>query len=134
MGTTIQGINGNVTFAAAAPAKLDAWSADIELANAETTGFIDGGYRVFEPTLASITGSMSGTCDDTLIPFPVAVIGANPIVPATLTAEVILTAEAGNTYTFNAVISGVSLTRPEDGKMDFVMNFESDSHIAVAWN
>lgn len=131
MAATIQGINGNVTVANFI-AKLDAWSADLSFGLVDTSGFDDQGYRTREPLLCGMSGAATGTCVMDSPPFDNAVLQA-PMVPATLTAAIVLTATTGCTYSFNAVISRVSLTRPYDGKMTVTFNFVSDGRITEAW-
>lgn len=128
---TIQGINGNVTVANFV-CKLSVWSADLVFGVVDTSGFEDQGYRTRETTLCGMAGSASGTAIIDNAPIDNAILAA-PMVPATLTAAVVLTGTAGCTYSFNAVISNVSMVRPYDGAMTVTFDFVSDGRITEAW-
>lgn len=130
---TIAGTGGNVTIAGY-NAKMSAWSATLEIADAETTGFDDAGFRTFAPCIVSMRGSATGTCIydvATSIPAP-------PVSTGTMTlpgaVAVVLTASSGNTYSFNAVVSNVSFDRPSDGKMGVTFDFESSGAVTCAWS
>ena len=128
---TIQGDGGNVT-AANFTGKLQAWSASLSFGLVDTSGFSDQGYRAREPLLCGMSGSATGTLITETAPFSDAVL-QTPMVPATLTCAIVLTATTGCTYSFTANISRCSIVRPYDGKGTVTFNFMSTGRITEAW-
>jgi len=135
---TIQGLSGSGS-AAGFNLKVSAWSANYVMENVDTTGFEDGGYRTFEPTISTMTGSLSGTAvfdaaSTNLIP-------AGLLDGAVMTGDdldlakvaVVLTAKTGCTYSGTVVVSGVSLNRAVDGKGEVNLDFVFTGPITQAW-
>ena len=136
-GTTIEGLGGSVTIAGY-NVKFASWSADYTMETVDTTGFDDGGFRTKAPVIASMTGSAAGTASEgaaTTEPIPGALATTAMTVGgmAAATAAVVLTGTTGCTFTFSAVVTRVSMSRPVDGKMDVTCDFESTGVIAEAW-
>lgn len=132
---TIQGTAGSVTLPTGFSAKIASWSADVQIGVADTSGFTDNGYRTKAPTIVSMVGSCSGTADD------------GSILPATLLASTALLTDLKGTlqltasstatschYTGTAIITGLDMTRPVDGKMDVTFNFKYTGTISQQWD
>jgi len=135
---TIQGTLGDATLigtgaTTAFDAKLDMWSAALDTGVVQTTGFGDAGYRTHEPTIGRMSGSASGMLITEFAPVPVLALGAT-FDPTKCKGSVVLTATTGHTYTFNALISNVRITRPNDGKPSVSFDFRSDGPVTQsAW-
>lgn len=141
MAVTIQGTGGackliHLTDETGFIAKLDLWSASSDFGLLQTTGFGDKGYRTFEPTICRVKGSASGMVVTSTPPVAAGAIpvSPNPFVPGSCKGEVVLTAATGCTYTFNANITGLTITRPEDGKVTVSFDFSSDGVVTQAWD
>ena len=135
---TIQGTLGNATLFGSSDttdfgAKLDMWSADLDTGVVQTTGFGDLGYRTHEGTIGRLSGSASGMAKTEFAPVPVLALGAS-FLPASCKGTITLTATTGHTYSFDAIVSNVSISRPEDGKCTVSFNFRSDGPVTQsAW-
>ena len=80
--STIQGINGNVALPTGFSAKIAGWSADLQIAQVDTTGFSDAGYHTFEPTSIMMAGACHGTGQygaSGTTPAPGSLLGATPV-------------------------------------------------------
>ena len=110
------------------------WSATANITNEDTTGFADGGYETNVNTCVGISGSITATVQS-------GAAGANPWpgVGATLTLaslgpiSIVLTAFTGCTYTFNANLTSIPITRPVKGKMTVSFSYKSTGAITAAW-
>lgn len=129
MSATIQGTNGACAITGYA-SKINQWSANIQIKVVETTGFSDGGFRTREPVQIFLEGSAAGTLTygDAAGPAPTLSTLAS-LAPVSIT----LTATTGKTFTFSAVVTGISITRPVDGKADVTFNFKSAGPVTQTW-
>ena len=130
---TIQGVGGNCTLigtgaTTAFDAKLDAWSANLSTGIVQTSGFGDLGYRTHEATILRLSGSASGMVITEFAPVPVLALGAT-FLPASCKGTVTLTVSANHYYSFNALISNLTITRSEDGKCTVTFDFRSDGPV-----
>lgn len=131
--TTIQGTGGDVSLPTGFGAKLASWTANIDVTVVDTTGFSDNGWRSRRPTKVQLTGSASGTVDDTSLPLN----GSLPSSTAGLSnakGSFTLTAATGCTYGFTGVISRVSMTRANDGKGEITFDFTSTGTVTQTWD
>ena len=135
MATTIQGTGGAATITGFA-AKLDMWSASANFSPVVTTGFGDSGYHAAEATLCSMDGSASGMVlsgEAGAAPILADALAATFGVASMKIAALVLTNITGKSFSFPAVISNVSISRPEDGKCEISFDFVSNGAIAQTW-
>ena len=136
---TIQGVGGDCTLIhqtnnTGFVAKLDAWSANLSTGIVETSGFGDLGYRTREATILRLSGSASGMVITEFAPVPVLALGAT-FLPEKCKGTVTLTVSANHYYSFNALISNLTISRPEDGKCIVTFDFRSDGPVTQSsWN
>jgi len=126
--TTIQGTGGSATITGFG-AKLDIWSGNLDFGPVDTTGFGDAGWGTGEPTLCGLSGSASGMMIDDTAPILAAVMAATFGVASLKVATLLLYTTGTTGYSFPAVISNVSLGRPEDGKATVSFDFVSNGRI-----
>lgn len=124
---TIQGSGGNASINGYV-AKFDNWSGNIVNADVDTTGFGDT-WTTCAPVQRSLNGSVSGTLE-------YGAAGTAPFATsaAAATAAMVLTADTGKTFTFNGVLSRISLDRPHAGKAGITFDFQSSGTITEAWS
>ncbi len=134
---TIQGVGGSCTMPSGFNAKLSEFSANIDLNSVDTTGFSDVGWVVHEATFMHFTGSAKGTMvydAANSSPMPAALTGATPTLTAA-NGSMVLTFAVGCTWTFNAHVSKVAVTRPTQGKADITYDFEHQGGgVAQVWD
>jgi len=139
MATTIQGTGGAATLlgedaSTAFCAKLDTWSATLDTGIVETTGFGDKGYRHRAATIGRMSGSASGMVISEFPPIPVLALGET-FLPEKCKGELVLTAMTNHTYTFDALITNVAITRPEEDKVTVSFDFQSSGPVTQsAWS
>ena len=126
--TTIQGTGGAATITGFG-AKLDLWSATMDFGVVDTTGFGDAGWGVVQGTLCGVTGSASGMVEDDAAPMLAAMVAAI-FDPASAKIATMLLYTTGTTgWSFPAIVSNVSLDRPEVDKMTVSFDFVSNGRI-----
>lgn len=126
--TTIQGTGGSATITGFG-AKLDVWSATLDFGGVDTTGFGDAGWGTVEGTLCGMSGSASGMVITGTAPVHAALIAATAD-PAEAKIAALLLYTVGTTgYSLPAVISNISISRPEDGKATVAFDFVSNGRI-----
>lgn len=137
---TIQGKGGNVTLPTGFNAKLDTWSASLDIKTTDITGFSDNGNRSVRPVLGSMSGSAGGTLITDSAPVATAALGATPDLSAckgtiTLTAAAATSTSSTATsyYTFPALVTGVQMGRPNADKGTVTFNFQSRGAITRVW-
>ena len=87
-----------------------------------------------------MTGSAAGTAefdDSDTKPLPADLADGSAMAAGDLNnakAVMTLTATTGCTYSFTAVVTRVSMSRPADGKMDVSLDFESTGPITQTWD
>ena len=126
--TTVQGTGGNAEISGFS-AKLDYWMASLDFSPVRTTGFGDLGYHNSKGTLCSMDGSASGMLEfgaASDAPIPADALAATFGAASMKVTDLKLTMNAAvEYYMFDAVITNVSITRPEDGKADVTFDFAS---------
>jgi hypothetical protein len=133
---TIQGTGGSVTMFTGFDAKLSAWSAQLEVTVVDTSGFTDNGWRTKAPCIVSMSGSATGTADDTSTPVDADVMAATSVLADSKGTLVLIAASAATScqYSGTALITSVSLSRPVDGKCDITFNFKYTGTITQQWD
>lgn len=127
---TIQGTGGNVTIAGY-NGKMVSWTANFNVETADTTGFTSSGFGEVEPVICSVEGSATAIAQyDATNTAPAPTLSG---LPSASPVAVVLTMQSGNTWSFSAVVSRVSMTRPVDGKMDLTFDFQSDGAVTQSW-
>lgn len=134
---TIQGVGGGFISVSGFNSKFTAWTANITNEVVETTGFIDignstnesGGPIKLEGTAVGV--AQFDAASTALL--PATALGASPTFSAWKGA-VTLTATAGCTYSFTAVVSGVATGRQYNGRMEVTMSFVSSGAITQTWD
>lgn len=137
---TIQGTGGDVTLPSGFTGKLGTWSAQIEVGSVDTSGFSDNGWQDNRPTIVGMSGSAGGTLITDTPALPTALMASSADLTAAKGTLVLQAATSTSTsstnvckYTMTAVISGVSISRPVDGKADVTFDFQSSGTITQAW-
>ena len=126
--TTIQGTGGSATITGFG-CKLDSWSATLDFGGVDTTGFGDAGWGTIEATLCGMNGSASGMIITGTAPIHAALVAATAD-PAEAKIAALLLYTIGTTgYSLPAVISNISISRPEDGKVAISFDFVSNGRI-----
>jgi len=126
--TTIQGTGGSADITDYG-AKLDLWSATLDFGGVDTTGFDDDGWGTIEGTLCGLSGSASGMLIMGTAPILAAVM-ASPFGVASLKIDALTLCTTGTTgYSFPAVLSNISIGRPEDGKATVSFDFVSNGRV-----
>jgi hypothetical protein len=135
---TIQGDGGSFTTLSGFNLKADGWAFDYKIETVDTSGFADGAFRTREPAVASGTFTVTGTAEG----------GSSTLVPAALAdgsgmaegdlgsnakGSFTLTAESGNTIGFTGVVTGVSVDRRFDGRMEYTLTGETTGAITQSW-
>ena len=130
---TIQGSAGGATLPTGFNMKVNGWTGDLAIETTDTSGFGDNGYRVREPVIISMDGSITGAAEGgTSTPAPAALLAATAD-PTQAQGTLTLTAESGNTYSFTATISNINMNRPVDAHMDMTMSYVSSGQITQTW-
>ena len=111
----ISGVNGNITFSGAIGGVIKSWTANFTRAGVDITGF-GNATRNRAIGIIDVTGSMTGSMDSALA--PTLAFSGN-----TAAAAITLTAEAGNTLVFNAIIDSFTVGVAVDGEATFSANF-----------
>lgn len=127
MATKVTGVNGSVTIPSAAGGQtglIYRWNARIEREVLDVTSFDDSGSaRVKAGGMMKLTGSCDAYFNDTT---PVIADSAGvTISDAVVAAGFVLQAATGNTYTFNAAMSGIRVVTEKVGQVVVTMSFES---------
>jgi hypothetical protein len=137
----IVGIGGNIALPSGFNAKINSWSASHTVETVDTTGFADGGFRAFDPAITSLTGSAVGTAqydaaNSALLPTAVAdgsVMALGDL--ASFVGTVTLTFVTGCTWACTtAIITGLSVSRPVDGKAEVTFNFQFSGPWTQTWD
>ena len=113
----LSGVNGNITFANALGGNIKSWTANFTRATTDITGF-QGATRNRAIGIQDVTGSLTGSIDDTLMPL-LGIASTSATSPVSLT----LTAQGGNTIAFLALIDSVTLGVAVDGEATFACNY-----------
>ena len=111
----ISGVNGNIAIGSAIGGIIKSWTANFTRATTDITGFTNA-TRNRAIGIIDVTGSMTGSLDN----------GTSPTVAFssnTAAAAITLTAEAGNTLVFNAIIDSFTVGVAVDGEATFSANF-----------
>ena len=111
----ISGVNGNIAISGAIGGIIKSWTANFTRATTDITGFTNA-TRNRAIGIIDVTGSMTGSLDN----------GTSPTVAFssnTAAAAITLTAEAGNTLVFNAIIDSFTVGVAVDGEATFSANF-----------
>jgi len=126
--TTIQGEGGSCAITGFG-CKLDTWSATLDFGGVDTTGFSDAGWGTIEGTLCGMAGSASGMIIFGTAPIHAALVAAtaDPAEAKIAKLDLVTTGTAG--YSMPAVISNISISRPEDGKVAIAFDFVSNGRI-----
>lgn len=111
----MSGIGGNIALSGAIGGVIKSWTANFTRANVDITGFT-GATRNRATGIVDVTGSMTGTLDDTLA--PTLAFTAN-----TAAAAITLTAQGGNTLVFPALMDAITIGVAVDGEATFSANF-----------
>lgn len=111
----MSGIGGNIALSGAIGGVIKSWTANFTRANVDITGFT-GATRNRATGIVDVTGSMTGTLDDTLA--PTLAFTAN-----TAAASITLTAQDGNTLVFPALMDAITIGVAVDGEATFSANF-----------
>ena len=111
----MSGVAGNVAMAGCIGGIIKSWTANFTRATTDITGF-QGATRNRAIGIQDVTGSLTGSIDDSLMPL----LGiASVTSPVSLT----LTAQGGNTIAFLALIDSVTLGVAVDGEATFSCNY-----------
>lgn len=111
----MSGIGGNIALSGAIGGVIKSWTANFTRANVDITGFT-GATRNRATGIVDVTGSMTGTLDDTLA--PTLAFTAN-----TAAAQITLTSQGGNTLVFPALMDAITIGVAVDGEATFSANF-----------
>lgn len=111
----MSGIGGNIALSGAIGGVIKSWTANFTRANVDITGFT-GATRNRATGIVDVTGSMTGTLDDTLA--PTLAFTAN-----TAAAQITLTSQGGNTLVFPALMDAITVGVAVDGEATFSANF-----------
>ena len=111
----MSGIGGNIALAGAIGGVIKSWTANFTRANVDITGFT-GATRNRATGIVDVTGSMTGTLDDTLVPSVAFTANTTP-------ASITLTAQGGNTLAFPVLIDAFTIGVAVDGEATFSANF-----------
>jgi len=137
----IAGLGGNLALPTGFNAKINSWSASHTVETVETTGFADGGFRTFDPTITSLTGSASGTAQydaATTALLPAALADGSIMALGDLAGAigtVTLTFVTGCTWSCTtANITGLSVDRASDGKANVTFNFQFSGPWTQTWD
>jgi hypothetical protein len=129
----ISGVNGNIAIANAIGGIIKSWTANFTRASTDITGF-GNATRNRAVGIIDLTGSMTGSLDSATSP-TVAFTGN------TAAADITLTAEAGNTLVFKAIIDSITVGVSVDGEATFSANYAIASTattftnaVAVTWS
>ncbi len=125
---SIVGTNGNVA-AAGISADFNAWNASVTAVESDVTKFTDLSRKV-APGLVSATFSASGTMQDNAQLF-----GTDGAVTASMfeSGTVTLTADAGCTLAFTALITSFDVATAVGGDATFSMSGSSNGDITLTW-
>lgn len=137
---TIQGLGGAASLPSGFDLKESSWSLDYSIETVDTTGFTDAGFRAREPVMISFTGSVDGTLTfDASSSAPIvdsladgSTLSAGDLDDATGTTT--FTAQVGCTLAADCVVTGISISRPVDGKADVSYSVESNGPITQTWD
>ena len=105
----MSGVAGNVAMAGCIGGIIKSWTANFTRATTDITGF-QGATRNRAIGIQDVTGSLTGSIDDTLMPL-LGIASTSATSPVSLT----LTAQGGNTIAFLALIDSVTLGVAVDG-------------------
>ena len=111
----MSGLAGNVAMSGCIGGIIKSWTANFTRATTDITGFTNA-TRNRAIGIIDVTGSMTGSLDN----------GTSPTVAFssnTAAAAITLTAEAGNTLVFNAIIDSFTVGVAVDGEATFSANF-----------
>jgi len=129
----ISGVNGNIAIANAIGGIIKSWTANFTRPSTDITGF-GNATRNRAVGIIDVTGSMTGSLDS----------GTSPTVAFTgntAAADITLTAEAGNTLVFKAIIDSITVGVSVDGEATFSANYAIASTattftnaVAITWS
>lgn len=134
---TVHGLDGSVTMPSGMSLEATEWSMDYTVVTDDTSGFESGGFKDTVAVQAFATGTVTGLVEggtDTPLPAALAdgsVMATNDLDNASGTLT--LTAETGNTFAFDAVLTSMSITRPHAGAARVTYSFESNGPITQTW-
>lgn len=129
--TTIQGSGGGVTGSGFG-GKAYSWSGTQDTGVVDVSGFTDGIYQANAATILSLSGSMAFVADSTQAPLATAAFGTSATL-SSCTADVTLTAASGCTYSFNALLNEIAMSRPHAGRMEVTANFKNNGAVTESW-
>lgn len=137
LGTIISGVKGSVTIpttplaftTTAVNDQIIRWSMSIAREEHDTTTFgVSNNFRTFVGGMASFTGR----CEGYLASGESVNIVLLQVEDQAPTADFVMTAATGRTYTFAAIITGIDLGIDKGGHSTFTFTFRGSSNIAVA--
>jgi len=105
---------------------IKSWTANISTAEIDTTAFGNLG-KSRAPGVLDVTGTIVATMDNGSNP-----VNTNWLSTANTGATLTLTAESGNTFSFNAVIRSVDLSVDVNGSADVTYNYQLNATATAA--
>lgn len=118
----VSGINGNISISGAMGGSIKSWNANFTRPTVDVTVF-GGGTRNRAVGICDITGSMTGTMNNSLSP-------ALAFTGNTAPADITLTATTGKTLVFKAIIDSFTIGCAVDGEATYSANFSVASTAA----
>lgn len=118
----VSGINGNISISGAMGGSIKSWNANFTRPSVDVTVF-GGGNRNRAAGICDITGSMTGTMNNSLSP-------ALAFTGNTAPADITLTAATGKTIVFKAIIDSFTIGCAVDGEATYSANFSVASTAA----
>lgn len=129
----MSGVDGNIAMSGAIGGIIKSWTANFTRTSTDITGFTSAA-RNRAAGINDVTGSMTGSLDNTLSPVLGMTVGTTPV-------SLTLTAQGGNTLVFPALIDSVSVGVAVDGEATFSANFAIastatafTSAVTVSWS
>lgn len=119
---------GTVTFSGGYVAHVKSWAYTITSAEADVTSFADGTgkYKVYKPGLLTMTGTFTCFVDS-------ATLLKEPTLAGVAAAALVLTSQASNTVTADAIATAMTVSTPVEGVNEVTYTFQvSDPSIAFA--
>ena len=113
----MSGVAGNVVMTGCLGGIIKSWTANFTRATTDITGF-QGATRNRAIGIQDVTGSLTGSIDDTLMPL-LGIASTTATAPVTWT----LTAQGGNPIASLALIDSVTLGVAVDGEATFACNY-----------
>ena len=136
----IAGLDGDITLPSGYNILVSNWSANYTVETTDSTTFASQGFREFEPTIQTMTGSFGGhgQFDATsTAPIPAALADGSVLSTGDLAnakATVTLTATTGCTLAGTAIVTGLSFTRDVAGKLEITGDLQFSGPITQTWD